>query len=101
MRPRRDDGRSGERGRSPACRIRAAPFVDMVTGVARTRAAAHDSGERDGRQEGPLAGAVRALPRRPDDRARHEHRERGSALIQTDLGFSQTALAWVVNAYML
>ena len=44
---------------------------------------------------------LRALPGHAHDRARHDDRERGAALDPSDLGFSETSLAWVVNAYML
>jgi uncharacterized protein YbaA (DUF1428 family) len=48
-----------------------------------------------------LVGSDGAVPGRADDRAGHHHRERGPALHPADLGFSETSLVWVVNAYML
>ena len=36
-----------------------------------------------------------------DDRSRRDDRERRAALIQEDLGFSQSGLTWVVNAYLI
>ena len=44
---------------------------------------------------------LRSLPGRPDDRARRDDRRRGAAVDPDDLGFSETSLAWVVNAYLL
>ena len=48
-----------------------------------------------------LARPDRPLPRHSDDRPRYDDRERRAAVDRADLGFSQTSLAWVVNAYML
>ena len=43
----------------------------------------------------------RAVPRRADDRARHDDRERRAAVDPRGPGFTETSLVWVVNAYML
>ena len=48
-----------------------------------------------------LAGADRPVPGRPDDRPRHDDRDVALPSIREDLGFSETSLAWVVNAYLL
>ena len=55
---------------------------------------------RDSRREA-LVRADRPLPRRADDRARQHDRERCTAVDQHRPPFHQTALVWVVNAYLL
>jgi EmrB/QacA subfamily drug resistance transporter len=48
-----------------------------------------------------VAGARRHLPGGSDDRLGFDDRERRVAVYQEDLGFSETSLAWVVNAYLI
>ena len=58
-----------------------------------------DERKRTGGQA--LGGALRALRGDADDRPRRDRRERGAAVIQDDLHFSTSSLAWVVNAYLI
>ena len=48
-----------------------------------------------------LAGALRPLRGNADDRPRRDDRERRAAVHPGRLGFSQSDLAWVVNAYLI
>ena len=49
----------------------------------------------------PLDRAGRRVPRDADERARRLGRQRRAPRIQDDLGFSQSNLSWVVNAYLI
>jgi len=49
------------------------------------------------RQSHPLFALIRSLHRRPDDRDRHDDREKknvADAVDRADLGFSQDVAAW-------
>ena len=60
----------------------------------------HDHADREPATRSRWA-ARRALRGHADDRPRRHRRERRAAVHPRDLGFSQSGLAWVVNAYLV